>query len=81
MIGRFFHRNLKIEVYTFIVTCRTYIRRGVFMKKLNAGLLSLLLGLSICISGCGKTSGDNAQKDASAQGENQSITLLNIKGH
>ena len=50
------------------------------MKKLNAGLLSLLLGLSICISGCGKTSGDNAQKDASAQGENQSITLLNIKG-
>lgn len=50
------------------------------MKKLNAGLLSLLLGLSICISGCGKAGGDNAQKDASAQGENQSITLLNIKG-
>ena len=50
------------------------------MKILYAGLLSLLLGLSICISGCGKTSGDKAKEDTSAQGENQSITLLNIKG-
>ena len=49
------------------------------MKRLSAGLVSVIMVMSLCVSGCGKADGEAAQK-SSEQSEAQSITLLNIKG-
>lgn len=49
------------------------------MRRLSAGLLSVIMGVSLCVSGCGKAGG-KASQESLEQSEAQSITLLNIKG-
>ena len=50
------------------------------MKRIGTGILSVVIGMSLCVSGCGKATVDNATPEQSENNDAQSITLLNIKG-
>ena len=49
------------------------------MKRIGTGILSVVIGMSLCVSGCGKATVDNTTPEQSENNDAQSITLLNIK--